>query len=313
VPERARQGAGANPPGILEPAQIRLLRLAGLASVTVALTLIVLKLWAWRATDSVALLSSLADSLLDLLASLITFFALSFAVTPADREHRFGHGKSEGIAGLLQALIVAGSAVYVAIEAVQRLIRPQPLEQAGIGIGVMAVSLVLTISLVAFQRHVIARTGSLAISADSVHYRADVLTNVGIIAGIFAADAWSWHTADPLIGLAVAAVILISVRKIAIESANVLLDRELPTKSRRRIEEIANAHPSVLGVHDIRTRSSGSMQFIQLHLELDPGLTLLEVHEISDAVESDVRKAFPLAEVLIHADPYGLPEPRDPF
>lgn len=297
----------------LDPAQIRLLRLAGVASVGVALSLIVLKLGALSVTDSVALLSSLADSLLDLLASLITFFALRVAVTPADREHRFGHGKSEGIAGLLQALIVSASAVYVAFEAVRRLLSPQPLEQGEIGMLVMGISLALTVSLVLFQRRVVARTGSLAISADSAHYRADVLTNVGVLAGIFAADVLSWHVADPLIGLTVAAVLLVSARRIAIDSVNVLLDRELPTRSRRRIEEIAAAHPAVLGVHDIRTRSAGAAQFIQLHLELDPALTLLEVHEISEAVENDMQKAFPTAEVLIHADPFGLAEPRDPF
>ncbi|MBN1240662.1 MAG: cation diffusion facilitator family transporter [Gammaproteobacteria bacterium] len=289
------------------------MRAAGLASVSVAAVLIALKVWAWLTTDSVALLSSLADSLLDLLASMITFFALSFAVTPPDREHRFGHGKSEGIAGLVQALIVSGSAVYVAFAAVQRLLRPQPLEQIEVGVGVMLVSLALTISLITFQRRVVARTGSIAVSADSVHYRADVLTNVGILAGILAADLLSWHIADPLIGLAVAGVILVSVKQIAFDSLNVLLDRELPGKVRKRIEHIATAHPAVLGVHDIRTRSAGSMQFIQLHLELDPGLTLLEVHEISDAVEIEMHKAFPLAEVLIHADPYGLKEPRDSF
>ena len=297
----------------LRPEQIRLLRRAGLAAVGVALLLIVLKLWAWLTTDSVGLLSSLADSLLDLCASLITFFALTYAVTPPDREHRFGHGKSEGIAGLLQALIVTGSAVYVAFEAVRRLLDPRPVEQAEIGIGVMLVSLALTTALVVFQRRVVRKTGSLAVSADSVHYRADMLTNIGILGGILASDLLSWHLADPLIGLAVAGVIVVSVRQIAVDAVDVLLDRELPGKARRRIERIATAHPEVLGVHDIRTRSAGTMQFIQLHLELDPDLTLLEAHRISDAVEIEMRKAFPLAEVLIHADPYGLTEPRDRF
>lgn len=299
--------------GGLQPDQVKLMRSASLASVGVALILIVLKLWGWRRTDSVAVLSSLADSLLDLAASLITLFAVRLAVTPADQEHRFGHGKSEGIAGLMQALIVSGSALYVAVEAVQRLLRPEPIAAAGAGMAVMALSVALTSALFAFQRFVIARTSSLAITADSVHYKADILTNITILIGIFATDRLSWHFLDPVLGLIVAVVILLSVRVIAVDAFNVLLDRELPVKSRRKIESIVFAHPAVLGVHDIRTRSAGSTQFVQLHLELDPRLTLLEVHAISDEVELEVQKAFPLADVLIHADPYGLPESRDPF
>ena len=300
-------------PGALTPRQARLMRVAGSASVGVAVTLIVLKLWAWMASGSVALLGSLADSLLDLAASLITLFAVRFALTPADREHRFGHGKSEGVAGLLQALIVSGSAFYVAFEAAGRLLDPVPLEAAGIALGVMAVSLVLTLGLFGVQRYVISRTGSLAITADSVHYQADILTNVAIIAGLFVSYRFSWYFLDPLLALVVVVAILASVRTIAIDALNVLLDRELPGKARRRLLGIVNAHPAVLGVHDVRTRSSGSTEFIQLHLELDPQLTLLEAHAISDEVELEVQRAFPRAEVLIHVDPYGLPDARDPF
>jgi len=289
------------------------MRVAGGASVGVAVTLIALKLWAWTASGSVALLSSLADSLLDLAASLITLFAVRFALAPADREHRFGHGKSEGVAGLLQALIVSGSAVYVGIEAVKRLLDPVPLEAAGAALGVMAVSLALTLALFGVQRYVISRTGSLAITADSVHYQADILTNVAILAGLFISYRFSWYFLDALLGLVVVAVILFSVRTIAAEALNVLLDRELPVKERARLLNIVNTHPAVLGVHDVRTRSSGSTEFIQLHLELDPKLTLLEAHAISEEVELEVQRAFPRAQVLIHVDPYGLPEARDPF
>lgn len=291
----------------------RLMRLAGAASVTVAVILIVLKAWAYAASGSVALLGSLADSLLDLAASLITLLAVRFALTPADREHRFGHGKSEGVAGLVQALIVAGSALYVGIEAVRRLLAPQPLEAPAAALGTLAVSLLLTLALFALQRHVIAKTGSLAIAADSVHYQADILTNIALLAGLFASYRLGWHLLDPLLGLFVVAVILWSVRRIAVEALDVLLDRELPASARRRIETIIANHPAVLGFHDVRTRSSGHTEFIQLHLELDPELTLLEAHSISDEVARAVRKAFPRAEVLIHVDPYGLTEPRDPF
>jgi ferrous-iron efflux pump FieF len=295
------------------PDRAALMRVAGFASVSVALTLIVLKFWAYRTTGSIALLGSLADSLLDLAASVITLLAVRVSLTPADREHRFGHGKSEGVAGLVQALIISGSAVYVGIEAVRRLLAPEPLAAPGAALGTIGVSLVLTIALFAFQRYVIAKTGSLAISADSVHYQADIVTNLALLAGLFVSYRLSWYFIDPLLGLLVVALILWSVRKIARDSLDVLLDRELPDNTRSRLKRIIAGHPAVLGFHDVRTRSAGSTEFIQLHLELDPNMTLLEAHAISEEVEVEVRKAFPRAEVLIHVDPHGVPEPRDSF
>lgn len=293
--------------------QIRWMRLASYASVAMALTLIVLKIWAWNATDSVALLSSLADSLLDLVASLITLFAVKVAVSPADREHRFGHGKSEGIAGLAQALIVTGSAAYVGVKATTRLLAPSAVLQPELGLGVMFVSLVLTLGLVTFQAFVVRQTGSLAISADAVHYKADVLTNVAILGAIFASSHWQLHILDPLLGLVVVVLILVAVRVIAVNAIDVLLDRELPEEDRQSIADIAVAHPRVKGMHDLRTRSAGAARFIQFHLELGSDISLVEAHEICDAVEADVRRRYPGAEVLIHADPYGLEEARDPF
>lgn len=290
-----------------------LMRLASAASVSVALTLIVLKLWAYRESGSIALLGSLADSLLDLAASLITLIAVRIALVPADREHRFGHGKSEGVAGLVQSLIISASALYVGFEAVKRLIAPEPLEAPGIALGTIGVSLVLTLALFGFQRYVIAKTGSLAISADSVHYQADILTNIALLIGLGASYHFGWYALDPLLGLLVAVLILWSVKQIAAESLDVLLDRELPGRSRHKIKAILGAHPEVRGFHDIRTRSSGSMEFIQLHIELDPHMPLFEAHAISEEVAEEVQRAFPRAEVLIHIDPYGLEEPRDPF
>lgn len=290
-----------------------MLRAASYASMLVALALIVLKAWAWAATDSVALLSSLADSILDLLASAVTFFAVKVAVSPADSEHRFGHGKSEGISSLVQAVIITGSAAYVGIEAVARLIVPSPIRQPDIGIAVMLVSLALTMCLIVFQSIVVRRTGSLAISADSVHYRADLMSNVAVLAAIFLSVRWDLYVVDPLLGLVVVVLILISVRTIVGQALDVLLDRELPDEERDRIQVIGARHPEVRGLHDLRTRSSGSAQFIQFHLELDPHLSLAQAHEICDSVERDIRQAFPTAEVLIHADPLGVPEDRDPF
>jgi ferrous-iron efflux pump FieF len=297
----------------LSARQVRLMRSASYASVTMALILIALKIWAWSATDSIALLSSLADSLLDLVASVITLFAVKVAVEPPDREHRFGHGKSEGIAGLTQALIVSGSAIYVGVKAVTRLLAPAPLLEPQLGLAVMSASFLLTLGLVVFQGYVVRQTGSLAISADAVHYKADLLTNAAILAAIFASVQWQLVILDPLLGLVVVVLILLSVRVIAVKAIDVLLDRELPEEDRALILEIASQDSRVEGLHDLRTRSAGANQFIQFHVELDPEISLNEAHEICEAVESDVQSRFPAAEVFIHADPFGLEERRDPF
>jgi ferrous-iron efflux pump FieF len=291
----------------------RLVRLASYASVSVALLLIGTKTWAFRITDSVSLLSSLADSLLDLLASLITLFAIRYALEPADREHRFGHGKSEGVAGLAQAFIVSGSALYVAFEAVQRLLNPVAIAEPTFGMAVMLLSIVATLCLVLFQRFVTQRTGSLAVSADAAHYKADLATNLAVLLALGADRFFGWALVDALVGLLVVTLIFVSVYHIWAQSLDVLLDRELSEAERRKVKRIATSHPAVMGMHDLRTRSTGSAQFIQFHLELDPKLSLLEAHDISDEVEQMVEAGFPAAEVIIHADPFGVHERRDFF
>jgi ferrous-iron efflux pump FieF len=297
----------------LSPEQVRMIRTAGFASVAVALTLVLLKIWAWLATGSIAMLGSLADSVLDLLASTMTLVAVRFALEPADREHRFGHGKLEAIAGLVQSLIILASAGYVGFEAVQRLLAPAQILAPGVGSIVMLVSLALTTSLVLYQRVVVRQTASIAIGADAIHYKADLLTNVAVLLAIAASTWLDWHRADPLLGLLVAAIILVSVRSIVLKSLDVLLDRELPSAMRKEILALARRHSEVLGVHDLRTRTSGTHEFIQFHLELKPELSLARVHAITDDVEAAVMARFPRAEVIIHADPYGLAEPQDEF
>lgn len=297
----------------LDARTVRLVRSAGVASVSVALTLVGIKLWAWFATGSIAMLGSLADSMLDLLASSMTLVALRFAFEPPDREHRFGHGKLEAVAGLAQSFVIIGSAVYVGFEAVRRLLAPTPVEAPVAGMLVMVVSLILTIGLVLFQRHVVRRTGSIAISADALHYASDVLMNIGVLVAL-GLSAWlDWHVADPILGLVVVAIILNSVRAIVLQALDVLLDRELSSESRAEIVRLANQHDEVLGVHDLKTRTSGAHDFIQLHIELAPELTLERGHEISDEVEAGLKRAFPRAEIIIHVDPYGVDEPQDEF
>jgi ferrous-iron efflux pump FieF len=265
------------------------------------------------ATGSVSLLSTLVDSLLDLAASMINLIAIRHAAQPADQEHRFGHGKAEPLAGLGQAAFIAGSAVFVLVQAGERLVQREPMSNEAIGIGVMVLSIVLTLGLVVFQRTVIRRTGSLAIGADALHYRSDLLVNLGVIGALLLSTQLGWWLADPLFAIAVAIYILLSARRIFSESFNLLMDRELPETDRARIRTIASAHPSVISIHDLRTRSSGTQTFIQFHLELDGNLTLIDAHTIADAVMRDVERAFPNAEVLIHEDPYGIPEARAKF
>lgn len=286
----------------------RLMRLATYAAVATAAVLVSVKLVAWQMTGSVALLSSLVDSMLDGLASVINLFAVRTALTPADAEHRFGHGKAEPLAGLAQAAFVTGSSLLLLVEAGRRLADPQPVMQGGVGIGVMVFSIAATMALVAFQRHVIRRTKSVAITADSLHYAGDVLINLSVIVSIGLSVYLGWVYADPLFGLGIAAFLLYNAWQIARESLNMLMDREFDEGDRQKILDIARDNPRVLDVHDLRTRSSGRLQFIQLHLEMDRHLTLLKAHAIADAVERRIRKEFPTADVIIHQDPSGLKE-----
>lgn len=294
-------------------ARARLVRRAAWASLAVAGVLIAVKFAAWVATGSVAVLSSLVDSALDAIASAVNFIALRHALQPADREHRFGHGKAEAIAGLAQSAFVAGSALFLAAESTSRLIRPQEIAYGGLGIAAILLSMVLTFALVRYQGFVAARTGSTAIAADSLHYRADLLVNAAIVGALAAATWLDTALIDPVVALLVAGYILRSAWAIMRTALDGLMDRELPDADRARIVAIVRSHPEVRGVHDLRTRRAGLQPFVQLHLELDGSMTLLEAHEISDRVEAAIIAAFPGAEVIVHQDPEGLAEPMPDY
>lgn len=283
----------------------RLLRQATAAALATALLLAAAKAVAWWLSGSVSLLAGLTDSLLDGAASLLNLIAVHYALRPADEDHRYGHGKAEALAGLAQALFVGASAVLVALQAFERLQHPQPLGAQALGIAVMLLSLVMTVALLLFQRHVIRLTGSTAIRADSLHYRSDLLLNGSILLALVLA-AYGWQRLDALFGLGIAVYILWSAISIVREAVAVLMDEALPVDVNERMHALACAVPGVLGAHDLRTRISGTRWFVQLHLELPGELSLREAHQRCEAVEQAIRVAYPRAEVLVHADPIEL-------
>jgi ferrous-iron efflux pump FieF len=290
----------------------RLLRLATTASVATAVLLIFVKLAAFVLTDSVSILSTLIDSLLDAAASIVNLIAVRHALVPADREHRFGHGKAEPLAAMGQAAFISGSGIFLMIEAVPRFFSPRPLANGEVGIGVMVFSIVATLALVTLQRHVVRRTGSLAISADQLHYTGDILVNGAVILALVLTAWLGWSFVDPLFGIGIAGYILYNAWQIASGAFDMLMDRELPEEERARIRSVIETHKGVLAMHDLRTRASGPQIFIQCHIELDGDQSLRQAHAIADAVEFDLRAAFPGAEVIVHQDPYpAAPDASD--
>ncbi|BDM65944.1 iron transporter [Shewanella sp. NFH-SH190041] len=277
-------------------------RLASRASVATALTLIAIKLFAWLYSDSASMLASLTDSFADALASIVNLLALRYAIVPADKDHRYGHGKAEPLASLAQSAFIMGSALLLLIHGAERLAEPEPLQHAGIGILVSVVAIALTLGLVILQKRALAATGSTVVAADSLHYKSDLFLNAGVLLALVLAH-YGWLWADGLFAVLIAIYIGFQATELAYDSAQSLLDRELDVDVRQKIAALAVADPRVQGYHDLRTRRSGKMIFIQLHLELDGLLTLNEAHEIADTTEKRIRGAFANAEVIVHQDP----------
>ena len=289
-----------------------LMRRAATASVVVSLFLVGIKTFAYFTSHSVAMLASLADSALDLFTASLNMIAIRQALTPADDEHRFGHGKAEPLAGLAQGAFITASALFLVIQAVNRILAPEPIDNSVQALIVMCIAIACAIMLVLYERRVVARTGSLAVEADQTHYLGDLVTNVGVVLALVLSAYLGWTLADPLIAIAVAGIMLWSALGVGRDSFNQLMDRELPDEERARIRRLAESHGAVRNVHDLKTRAAGLSTFIQLHLALDPEMRLSEAHKVSDAVEQAILNAYPGAEVIIHQDPAGLePLPRD--
>ncbi|MDE1166794.1 MAG: cation diffusion facilitator family transporter [Pseudomonas sp.] len=284
---------------------LKLLRLATRASLGVATVLIIAKAIAWWLSGSVSLLAGLTDSVLDGATSFLNLLAVHYALRPADEDHRYGHGKAEALAGMAQALFIGASAVIIAYQAFERLHNPQPIGEAGLGIAVMILSLVLTAGLLTIQFKVIRETGSTAIRADSLHYRSDMMLNGSILVALVLAR-FGFPQTDAFFGLGISLYILWSAIQIARESTAILMDKALDVEVSEQMLALACGVPGVLGAHDLRTRMSGTHWFVQLHLELPGDLTLTAAHALCDQVEAAIKAEFPRAEVLVHADPQEL-------
>lgn len=296
------------PEGAQRASDDRLVRLTALLAICVAVIMVAMKGFAWFVTGSVALLGAFLDAIMDLSLSVMNFFVIRHAQTPADREHRFGHGKAEALAALAQASFLSLLAAYLIYESALALSDPEPIDESLVGIGIILVSIVLTLGLVFVQKRVAKATQSVAIEADSAHYEADLYMNLAIIVTLVLSGQFGLPHIDPLLGLVVAGLMANSARQVFISAGNQLMDRELDETQRAEIKHIILSHPLVRGLHDLRTRRAGTNIFIQCHIELDGDISLNQAHRISDSVEAQVMAAFPAAEVMIHQDPEGHEE-----
>lgn len=285
-------------------------RLAAYASVTVALILIGGKAYGYLTSNSVSVLVSLLDSVLDLLASGVILISIIYAQRPADRSHRFGHGKAEPLAALLQAGFIAGSAIVVSIETLNRLLEPQAVGPTEPAISVLVFSLAMTLALVGFQSWVAKRTGSVAIKSDRAHYTGDIIMTLAVIAALFLTGQSGQVLFDTGFAALAVAYWLWNAWKVGYEAFHMLLDRELPGDVREKIKAIVTAHSLAEDLHDLRTRTDGTTLFIEFHLEMDGGMTINEAHKVTDALEADLMAAFPNAEVMIHQEPAGIDDER---
>ncbi|HBM90785.1 MAG TPA: divalent metal cation transporter FieF [Rhodospirillaceae bacterium] len=292
------------------PSDVLLRNLTARTSVVVAAILILAKLIAFFKTGSIALLSSLIDSGVDLLASIITVYGVAAASRPPDKDHRFGHGKAEALAAIAQAAFIVGTSILLSIEAIQRFVSPQPLRNLETGYAVMGLAIFLTALLLALQSYTVARTKSLAIASDRLHYIGDILINLSVIATLYFQAQLHVDWIDPVFALFIAAAMVWGALRIGRKALDVLMDAELPEKNRKDILKRALGVAGVWGIHDLRTRFDGEHCFIEMHVEMDTTIDLKAAQNISEEVLKAVHEKYPAADVQIHQDPAGLQEER---
>lgn len=290
----------------------RLTRSAALASITMAAFLGALKLWAVWQTDSTAMLGSLADTGLDLVASIATLTGVWIAAMPADEDHRFGHGKAEALAAMFQVVLIALSAAGIALRAIQEMLSGNEVRSADTGIAVSIVAILATFALLAWQRHVIARTASVAIKTDNVHYKSDLFLNLAVILALVLERFAGLKGADSAFGLGIALWLAWGAWRASSEAIDHLMDKEWSEERREAFVAVLANHPELRGVHDLRTRTSGAHDFVQFHAAVDPRMTVAEAHKVMDELEERIGREFPGVEVLIHPDPVGLVDETGP-
>jgi ferrous-iron efflux pump FieF len=289
----------------MNPERARLTQRAALASITMAVVLVSLKTVASWQTGSVAMLGSLADSALDLIASLVTLVGVRFAAMPADDDHRFGHGKAEALAALAQVILITISALGIAWRAIDRLQNGTPTQGLEMGVGVSAFAIAATFALLAYQRHVIRQTGSIAIRTDNVHYQSDLFLNLSVIAALVLDQALGWRAADPIFGIGIALWLLWGAWRAASHAIDQLMDKEWPKEELEEFLVAVRDYPELDGLHDLRTRHAGTHRFVQFHVWVPESWTVREAHDRMDAVEESLQARFPGTEFLIHLDPEG--------
>ena len=291
--------------GITTAERSKLTARAALASIAMAVTLIALKSWAAYETDSTAMLGSLADTALDVIASITTLVGVRIAAVPADTDHRFGHGKAEALVALAQVALITVSAIGIAWRAVDRLMNGGETEAMGLGIGVSLLAIAATFALLWYQRIVIARTGSIAIKTDNVHYKSDLFLNGSVIVALILDQALRIGGADAMFGIGIALWLVWGAWRASGEAVNQLMDKEWPEAERERFLSAAAEYPELAGLHDLRTRKSGTVRFVQFHVWVPANWTVQEAHDRLDAVEEELQSRFPGTEILIHVDPEG--------
>ena len=297
--------------GTVAGAGAPLRRMASAIALVAAMILIVAKLWGWLATDSVALLTSAADAVVDMLAALATFFGVRFAQQPADLEHRFGHGKGESLAAFTQAVLLGSTAIVLAGQSCWRLIFPQPLTDLTLGLWIAVAGLMISSALAAMQGWVVRRTHSTAIAADRVHYLSDALLNAAVLVALALTRLTGWERADPAFALLIAVYMILSARQVAVAASHQLLDHELSAQERERIKAVALACTGARGIHDLRTRDAGDRVFVEFHLEVDGDVSVHDGHQIVDTAERAIAALFPKeTEVIGHLEPAGILDER---
>ena len=293
------------------PAARRLNRLASLASLCLACVLIGVKLWAWITTGSIAMLTSAMDAIVDAGAALATFAGVQYAAKPADRDHRFGHGKGEALAAFVQAMFLAGAAVVLVFQSVERLINPEPLSHLGLGLWIIIGSTIAAMGLVAMQSWVTRRTASTAIAADRAHYLTDIAVNLAVLAAFLVTGLTGWINADPIFALGISCYMLWNVKSITQHALRQLLDWELPSHDRDNITKAVLAVAGVNALHDLRTRDAGDRVFVEFHLEVDGSMTVTDGHAVSEAAEAAIRVLYPNGvDTVVHIEPAGINDAR---